>query len=99
MSTTTTTHYQIPTLNETDTINLVTDINKMMNTIDNAMYDISSKENPELTQLKTTVATLQTTVSGLQTALTSLQNTIKTYKKISTYGDLSKYGAITIKEN
>lgn len=93
-----TTYYSIPTLNATDTIDLVNDINAMMNTIDTALHGISSGENPELNQLKTTVQGLQSTVSQLQTTLTQLQGTISSYEKITTYGDLDQYGALTTKE-
>ena len=93
-----TTNYNIPTLNATDTIDLVTDINGMMNAIDTALHDISAGENPELEQLQTTVSGLQQTVSQLQTTLTQLQGTISKYEKITTYGDLDQYGAITTKE-
>lgn len=93
-----TTYYNIPTLNATDTIDLVNDINAMMTTIDTALHSISSDENPELEQLQTTVSSLQSTVSQLQTSLTKLQSTIGTYEKITTYGDLDQYGALTTKE-
>lgn len=93
-----TTNYNIPTLNASATIDLVNDINGMMNAIDAALHGISSSKNPELEQLKTTVSGLQTTVSQLQTTVTKLQGTINTYKKITTYGDLGKYGALTTKE-
>ena len=92
-----TTNYNIPTLNSTDTIDLVNDINAMMKAIDTAMYGISSAENPELKQLQTDVTGLKTTVSQLKTTLANLQGTISSYAKITTYGDLDKYGAITIK--
>lgn len=39
-----TTNYNIPTLNASDTIDLVNDINSMMNAIDTAMHGISSGE-------------------------------------------------------
>lgn len=86
-----TTYYKIPTLNSANNINLVNDINSMMTAIDTALHDISSGENPELEQL-------QTTVSSLQSTVTKLQRTIGTYIKITTYGDLDKFGAITTKE-
>lgn len=92
-----TTNYNIPTLNASDTIDLVKDINAMMTAIDTAMHGISSSENPELGQLKTTVSGLQQTVSTLQKAVTKLQSTISTYEKITTYGELDKYGALTTK--
>ena len=38
------------------------------------------------------------TVSQLQATLTQLQSTINEYEKITTYGDLDQYGAITTKE-
>lgn len=91
-------NYKIPTLNASDSIDLVNDINAMMATIDSAMHGISSAENPELKQLQTTVSGLQKTVSQLQTTVTQLQGTINTYEKITTYGDLDKYGALTTKE-
>lgn len=84
-------NYNIPTLNASDTIDLVKDINAMMNAIDTALHGISTDENPELEQLKATVSQIQTTVSALQ-----LQ--ISTYEKITTYGDLDLYGALTAKE-
>ena len=93
-----TTNYKIPTLNATDTIDLVNDINAMMAAIDSAMHGISSGEKPELEQLKTTVSGLQKTVSQLQTTVTQLQGTINSYEKITTYGDLDQYGALTTKE-
>ena len=93
-----TTNYKIPTLTASDTIDLVTDINAMMNAIDTALHGISSSENPELEQLQTTVSGLQSTVSQLQTTLKQLQGTISKFEKITTYGDLDKYGAITTKE-
>ena len=93
-----TTYYSIPTLNSSDTIDLVNDINSMMNTIDTALHGISDGENPELKQLQTDVSGLKTTVSQLQTTLTQLQGTISTYEKITTYGDLGQYGALTTKE-
>lgn len=93
-----TTYYSIPTLSATDTIDLVNDINAMMTTIDTALHGISSGENPELEQLQTTVTQLQSTVSGLQSTVTQLQGTISTYEKITTYGDLDQYGALTTKE-
>ena len=86
-----TTNYSIPTLTATDTIDLVNDINAMMTAIDTAMHGISSSENSAIKQLQTTVSQLQTTVSQLKA-------TIGTYKKITTYGDLDQYGAITTKE-
>ena len=86
-----TTNYKIPTLNATDTIDLVNDINGMMSAIDTALHGISSAQNPELQELKTTV-------SGLQSTVTQLQDTISSYEKITTYGDLAQYGAITTKE-
>ena len=85
-----TTYYKIPTLNASDTIDLVNDINAMMNAIDTAMHGISSGEDTELKQL-------QTVVSGLQTTVKQLQGTISSYEKITTYGDLDQYGAITTK--
>lgn len=91
-------NYNIPTLNSTDTIDLVNDINAMMNAIDTALHGISSGENPELEQLQTTVSGLQSTVTELQSTVTQLQGTISKYKKITTYGDLDQYGAITTKE-
>jgi hypothetical protein len=93
-----TTNYSIPTLNATDTIDLVNDINAMMTTIDTALHGISSGEKPELEQLQTTVSQLQSTVTGLQKTVTQLQGTISKYEKITTYGDLHQYGAITTKE-
>lgn len=93
-----TTNYNIPTLNASDTIDLVNDINAMMKAIDTALHGISSSENPELKQLKTDVSGLKTTVSQLRTTLTQLQSTISTYEKITTYGDLDQYGALTTKE-
>ena len=93
-----TTYYSIPTLNATDAIDLVNDINAMMTTIDTALHGISSGENPELEQLQTTVSGLQQTVSQLQTSLTQVQGTISKYEKITTYGDLDQYGALTTKE-
>ena len=86
-----TTNYKIPTLNASDTIDLVNDINAMMNAIDTAMHGISSGKNLELEELKTTV-------SGLQSTVNQLQSTINTYVKITTYGDLDHYGALTTKE-
>ena len=86
-----TTNYKIPTLNASDTIDLVNDINAMMNAIDTAMHGISSGKNLELEELKTTV-------SGLQSTVNQLQSTINTYVKITTYGDLVQYGALTTKE-
>lgn len=91
-------NYNIPTLNASDTIDLVTDINAMMNAVDTALHGISTGENPELEQLQTDVSGLKTTVSQLQTTLTQLQGTIGTYEKITTYGDLDQYGALTTKE-
>lgn len=91
-------NYNIPTLNASDSIDLVNDINAMMTAIDTAMHGISSVENPELEQLQTTVSGLQQTVSQLQTTLTQLQSTISSYEKITTYGELDQYGALTIKE-
>lgn len=93
-----TTYYSIPTLNATDEIDLVNDINAMMTTIDTALHGISSGENPELEQLQTTVSGLQQTVSQLQASLTQVQSTIGKYEKITTYGDLDQYGALTTKE-
>lgn len=90
-------NYNIPTLNASDSIDLVSDINAMMNAIDTALHDISSGENPELETLKTTVSGLQSTVTGMQSTVKQLQSTINTYKKITTYGDLDQYGALTIK--
>lgn len=87
----TTTNYSLPTISATDDIDFVNDINAMMSAIDTALYDISSKENPELEQLKTDV-------SGLKKTVSQLQNTIKSYVKITTYGDLDQHGALTIKE-
>nr|UWF90116.1 MAG: hypothetical protein [Bacteriophage sp.] len=84
-------NYNIPTLNTTDTIDLVKDINAMMNAIDTALHGISTDTNPELEQLKTTVSQIQSTVTAMQ-----LQ--ISTYEKITTYGDLDQYGALTTKE-
>lgn len=91
-------NYNIPTLSATDTIDFVSDINAMMNAIDTALHGISAGENPELEQLQTTVSGLEQTVSQLQTTLTQLQGTISSYEKITTYGDLDQYGAITTKE-
>lgn len=91
-------NYNIPTLNAKDTIDLVNDINAMMNAIDTVLHGISSGENPKLEQLQTDVSGLKTTVSQLQTTLTQLQGTINAYEKITTYGDLDQYGAITTKE-
>ena len=85
-----TTNYNLPTLSKTDDIDLVNDINSMMTAIDTALHGISSSENPELEQLQTTVASLQSTV-------TQLKSTISKYEKITTYGDLDQYGAITTK--
>ena len=93
-----TNYYKIPTLSATDTIDLVNDINAQMTAIDTALHGISSSENPELKELQTTVSGLQTTVSKLQTTLTQLQATIGNYEKITTYGDLDQYGALTTKE-
>ena len=92
-----TTNYNIPTLNTSDTIDLVNDINSMMNAIDTALHDISAGENPKLEQLQTTVSSLQSTVSTLQTTVKQLQGTISAYEKITTYGDLDQYGALTTK--
>ena len=91
-------NYNIPTLNASDSIDLVNDINAMMTAIDTAMHGISSSENPELEQIQTTVSGLQGTVSQLQTTVKQLQGTINTYEKITTYGDLDQYGALTTKE-
>lgn len=93
----TTTYYSIPELSASDSIDLVNDINAMMTAIDTAMHGISSSENPELEQLKTSVSGLQQTVSQLQKTLTQLQSTISSYEKITTYGDLDQYGALTTK--
>ena len=93
-----TTNYSLPTLSASDSIDLVNDINAMMTAIDTAMHGISSGKNTELEQLKTTVSGLQQTVSQLQKTLTQLQSTISSYEKITTYGNLDQYGALTIKE-
>lgn len=93
-----TTYYSIPTLNASDTIDLVNDINSMMSAIDTALHSISSGDNPELDQLQTDVQTLQTTVQNLQSTITQMQSTLNAYEKITTYGDLDQYGAITTKE-
>lgn len=93
-----TTYYNIPTLNATDTIDLVNDINSMMTTIDTTLHSISSGDNPEIDQLQTDVSQLQSSVETLQSTITALQSTINNYVKITTYGDLDSYGAITTKE-
>nr|WP_295350472.1 hypothetical protein [uncultured Prevotella sp.] len=69
----------------------------MMTAIDTALHSVSSRENPELKQLQTTVLGLQQTVSGLQSTVKQLQTTISKYEKITTYGDLAQYGALTTK--
>ena len=91
-------NYNIPTLNASDTIDLVTDINAMMNAVDTALHGISTSENPELEQLQQTVSGLQSTVSSLQSTVKQLQSTISSYEKITTYGELDQYGAITTME-
>jgi hypothetical protein len=91
-------YYNIPTLNATDTIDLVTDINAMMNAIDTAMHDITSGGNSKLEQLQTVVTGLHTALVQVQKTVRQLQGTISSYEKITTYGDLDQYGAITTKE-
>lgn len=93
-----TANYKIPTLSATDNFDLVHDINTMMNAIDTALHNISVGENPKLEQMQTDISGLKTSVSKLQATLNQLQSTIKSYVKITTYGDLDQYGAITTKE-